>query len=436
MHLPLEQLRQDPSVLLALAQTDRRTAVELFSRLSVEEQQALIARADDEGKKELLFLERDCTQLAQSLPVQQMHQAMEAATASESDVLLEILRPEQLVYMLDVQCWKGEDIDPGVFLTWLTRINASTESVVTETIARADTDLLAKGLRAFACGNNVSREEIQLALDMGSSYTFAPSDIDWDDEAAEEFFTRLYSVSSHRFSELCMKLIYDPPEQVDFNAYVAHRLRRKRASAPDTHATTALYARDAVRAELATPLGVETTEVAPWSPKSYLEKAMAHAAASETHTVDPVRLSRQIDDLLARVSIADGRGLSAHERRTTSEKAALYVSLGLEHRSHGHVDTAAQLLAEAEPVELFRTGHTLVSNLHAKARKVRKHLQRRGMEPTVEHEAALLNAALDVPRRIRADRSSHAIASVADVQALHGSLDGILRPWDTGAGTR
>ncbi len=427
MNTSLEQLRRDPSVLLTLAETDRHQAVELFSRLTLPEQQALIARANDEGKKELLFMEHDSTELVQSLPVQQMHQAMEAATASESDVLLEILTPEQLVYMLDVQCWRGEHLDQEAFLAWLSRINGSPEGVAAEAIARADTDLLASGLRPLVVAQHVSRDEVQLAIDMGSAYTFVPTDIEWQDEAAEEFFAQLYSTSSVRFNDLCMRLVYDSPDQVDFNAYVTHRLRRMRAAAPDTHATSGLYTRGTTAAE---PRAADTTGksqgLAPWSGALFLEQAMARAAMSEEYTVDPLHLSRRIDELLARVTIADGRGLSAHERSATSRKSALYVSLGLEVRSQGDVASAVHLLSTVDPVELFQSGYALVGNLHAKVRKIRRLYERRGTAFTVEQEALILNAERDVPRLTRPGRSSRAVRSVAELRALQDALDAFV----------
>ncbi|MBD3242366.1 MAG: hypothetical protein GF331_17380 [Chitinivibrionales bacterium] len=423
----LERVRQDTDALLSLAEADRRSAVEVFSRLSMDEQQAMIASVPGEGKKELLFLERDCTQLAQSLPVQEIHKAIEAATASESDVLLEIVSPEQLVFMIDVQCWRGDEIDSSAFLTWLDRLNAGSDSVAAETVARADTDFLARALRPLVVAHNISRDEIQLSLDMGSPYTFSPDDIEWADQSATEFFERLYSLNARAFDELCMKLTYDSPEQIDFAAYTAHRLRRRRAGAPDTHDTAGLYAGPQPSVSMSTPIESSSRAIAPLAGQElFVEQVLAYAHEHLEGAVDPVQLARAIDDLLARVTIVDGRGLSAHDRRITTRKASVYVSLGLEYRSHGVVAFAARLLQSFEPSELYRDGYAVVRAVHAKVAKLRRVGGKHG-ELEHCHEAVLLDAAREIPRRAGSGGTSHEVVSVREMGQLLGELGEIER---------
>lgn len=422
----IERVRQDTDALLSLAETDRQTAVALFSRLSIDEQQAMIASVSGEGKKELLFLERDCTELAQSLPVQEIHKAMEAATASESDVLLEVVSPEQLVFMIDVHCWRGDDIDSSAFLSWLDRINASSDSVAAETIARADTDFLARALRPLVSVHNVGSDEVQLSLDMGSPYTFSPTDIEWQDETAAEFFDRLYSMNGAAFDELCMKLIYDNAEAVDFAAYTAHRTRRKRAGAPDIHDTAGLYAAAPSSANIGGTTGSsETTALTrAEGPRLYVQQVLAYAQEHLEGAVDPVLLARGIDELLARVTIADSRSLSDHDRRVTSRKASVYVSLGLELHSRGVVAFAARLLTTVAPAELYQEGYAVVRAVHAKVAKIRR-LARRKPELAHHHEALILNAARDIPRIAESDGPSREVTSVRQTALLLRQLNAV-----------
>lgn len=423
----LQRISEDTRALLTLAETDRQTAVAVFSQLSLEEQQSMVASVSGEGKKELLFLERDSTRLTRSLAPQEVNQAVESATASESDVLLEILTPEQLVFMLDVQCWRGEEIDPQSFVIWLNRLGGSPDSVVADTVARADTDLLARALRPLVTGQAVSRDEVQLALDMGSTYAFTPTDITWLDESAEEFFARVYSLNLSAFEELCMKLIYDDPGLVDFAAYSAHRTRRRAAGAPDSQQTTHLYRPRHPGMHAAQAADRDTTELDTRAGGTlFVERALAHAREHLADQLDPLLLARGLEQLLSRVTIADGRGLNDTDRAATTRKAALFVSLGLEARSHGVVAFAARLVVDAAPADLYRDGASLIRGVHDKVRKIRRILGTR-RELTHDGETVLLGAEAEIPRRTQSGGRTRAIASTADLNAVFGELDAVER---------
>jgi hypothetical protein len=427
------RLRDEAASLVDLCRRDQAAALSAFNRMGADHQVDLIANASPHDKKELLFLTTDLPRVVQGLRGRDMYLALEHATASEFDVLIERVGPQHLNFMLSMGCWRKDDIDNGRFLDWLSILNNCDTAGGYSAISHIDANFLAAGLRPHIGIVCESPQELESRRHTGGQWFFTPSDCECDDETVEEFVNNLYAIDQMLFSMVMAKLAFDDAGEILAEARAAYIARLKEEGLPTYEEAVGVYEslRTAAQKRQSGPPSPQAGLVAQDTTTLFLTRALEvfHAAAAAE---DSVARADEFSRLLSRISVADGQGMDSESRRRVVRKAEVYASLGLESLSKGDLDAAADLLATQGLTAAFQAGAELVSRVHALVKRLRAAAGMTGADdesPKVDARqyAAIMCAGDEIPRRLLENATPRAIRSLADYEALMRDLAAIAR---------
>ena len=392
----------DASSLVALSGRDQSAALAAFNALDPKGQAALVRSALPEHKKELLFLARDLSGLFDRLHGRDVCLALESASASEFDVLIERIGPRHLSFMLAMGCFKNGGIDDARFIHWLDVLNNCDSSVSAAAISDIDADFLACAL--FPHLDVQSDESIDPEDNRGMSeaYSFTPEHCRFDNDAVEDFMERLFSIDKTLFALICYKRVFGNPDEILDNALHSYSRRLQEEGLPSYREAAEVYEKGWDILQNAKFLKPRTSSAAVEQvDNAELFLTAVLGAINDSGRGDP-RLAGDFSGLLQKISVADGSAMDPDSRRRVVRKAEIYASLSLEHASKGNVEIAASLLLENGITPFFKAGFDMISNLRKAARQA---LEKAGEEydPAagdilMAQRAMLENATPELPR--------------------------------------
>jgi Family of unknown function (DUF6178) len=355
-------LPREASSLVTLSGRDQARALALFNGLDPARQVALVKNAAPEDKKELLFLAKDLPTLLDSLPGRDVYLALEAATASEFDVLVGRIGPEHLNFLLAMGCWRDGAIDDARVLHWLDIINNADDGAAAGAISGIEADFLAAALWPHI---DVSSAEDD--ADDGVRWR-TPDHCRFDNDTVEDFMVRLYAVDRTLFELVCHKRAMADVDEIFESARLAYSRRLEKEGLPSYEEAVAVYEKGwtiVQSARLTTRSGAVVDKDGPVDP--FLTLAMHSLDARGT---DKSRVAADFSTLLSKIAVADGGEMDAAARKRVVRKAELFAGLGLERMSGGDAAAAADMLAKNGVTPFFKVGYDMVSRLREKANAV------------------------------------------------------------------
>ncbi len=409
---------RDASALVALSSRDQSAALSLFNGLSTPRQAALVAAASPFDKKELLFLARDLSTLFEELHGRDVYLALESATASEFDVLVERIGPRHLNFLLAMGCWSKGEIDDARLLSWLGILNNCDASVALAAIADIEADFLVAALSPHFEVQSDESVEPEDNRGMSEAYSFTPDHCRFDNEAVEDFMERLFSADKTLFALICYKRVFGNPDEIFESARLSYSRRLQNEGLPSYEEAVAVYEKgwdilhDADIARFSRTKGVERSD------PSALFFTRALGVLSTSGHGDR-RLAGDFSSLLQKIAVADGRGMDDDSRRRAVRKAEIFISLGLEQASKGDVVVAAALLSQNGATPFFKAGHDMVSLLAKKAGDVlERSIDNEVNDADLPDRAVLQNAAQEIPRITLEDGKGRMVRTLAEFEAV------------------
>ncbi len=361
---------------LTLRGRSRAISAQEFNALSAEERLVVIHGAQGRDKYDLLLDAADCQQLLQLLPPQDLYLLVKELGYEDSTDLLAMASPDQIVVCIDLDSWKGDQIDGDKSLEWLLAAIGTDPEELLPRLHGFDFDLLV------------------LILQRSITILKGPEDL-WDDDQEpgsgvmpyefefpdDERAKSLYALVGALFCQdeiFCRRLLEalrsELPTSLEEEVYQQRRNRLLDYGFPDPVDAMAVYAHLDVEAFDLTEYSRPSTlpEPGPVAPgfvltpmsSQYLLAQVLAAGIDASSVWD-------LSFLLNRVMVADAVdvGDSAAVQETL-EQVYGCLNIALEQLCGSSLEKAREVFDGTYLLGLFRLGHNITLELQQEARRL------------------------------------------------------------------
>jgi len=128
---------------------DPKEAQKVFNSLSIKNQLDIVLQARGKERHHYLFLSEHPEDLVQRLPELEVFLTVKEVGEKDSLDLISLTTPEQFQYLLDLDFWKRDQLDPEKVLHWMEILIESGEKKVDQFIHSTDPELIALLLKKF-----------------------------------------------------------------------------------------------------------------------------------------------------------------------------------------------------------------------------------------------------------------------------------------------
>jgi len=115
---------------------------EQFAVLSVPQQIGQLARVDAKTRQDLLLSSRDSLELVRVLSPEMLFYTVKEIGLTDAVGLLALASPEQVRDMMDLDCWRKDQLDDQRMITWLLLLDEAGSGKLAEWALHADIELL------------------------------------------------------------------------------------------------------------------------------------------------------------------------------------------------------------------------------------------------------------------------------------------------------
>jgi hypothetical protein len=210
---------------------DPKEAGRVFNSLSVKNQLDIVLQARGKERLHYLFLSEHPEQLVQELPELEVFLTVKEAGEKDCLDLISLTTPEQFQYLLDLDFWKRDQLDPEKVLHWMEILLESGEKKVTQFIQSTDIEFLALLLKKFIHATTMDGEHVEgmdrIPLFTLDQYHFVHFRGKRTREVFEPFLQMLYRADQNSYQRLMDSLIVEFESELEETGY---RLRNSRLS--------------------------------------------------------------------------------------------------------------------------------------------------------------------------------------------------------------
>jgi hypothetical protein len=333
-----------------------------------------------------LILERaDAEEVVAALPEQDFYLAVKELGEQSAGPLLALARPEQLNHLLDIDCWRRDELVPGKALAQLEEVALANGDKFLSWLYQADFELLVLLFKNWL--------DVELIADEDEYHLAADADLPRQTLDGQYYFNLRYPeyeeliksilgylFESHRelYLELMNHVVGCLETEVEELAYRFHRGRLEDNGIPDFSDARTIYRPiqpERISAATKSPLPIETTEEAPTFALALIQEQSLFAAAIALIEEPAVRQTIQIElaTVANKIVMADELDPSAAEGlRYAAEKAGAYINLALEENAGAEVGRAAAALRGFYLEDLFRLAHGRISRVQTRLAHLRQ----------------------------------------------------------------
>src|SRR4030043_1168045 len=219
----------DPS-LLTLPE-DPQEAQKVFNSLPIKNQLDIVLQARGKERGHYLSLAENPEQLVQELPELEGFLTVKEVGEKDCLELISLTTPEQFQYLLDLDFWKRDQLDPEKVLHWMEILLESGEKKVTQFIQSTDIEFLALLLKKFIHATTMDGEHLEgmdrIPLFTLDQYHFVHFRGKRTREVFEPFLQMLYRADQNSYQRLMDSLIVEFESELEETGY---RLRNSRLS--------------------------------------------------------------------------------------------------------------------------------------------------------------------------------------------------------------
>src|SRR2546422_4217260 len=145
---PVARTEPDARELLRLARRDPRAAEQALAELPTSAQVAAVCEAPLAERGRILGLAPHPETLIPELPPAELCFTIKAIGLADAAWVLEYATPEQTVAALDLDAWRGNELDVATANAWLQAFARTSPEARVRTLEALDPELLALALRA------------------------------------------------------------------------------------------------------------------------------------------------------------------------------------------------------------------------------------------------------------------------------------------------
>ena len=360
-------------------------AQKVFQSLPPGDQLDVVLKARGKERLHYLFLSENPEQLVQQLPELEVFLTVKQVGERDSLELISLTTPEQFQYLLDLDFWKKDQLDPEKVLHWMELLIESGEEKVTQFIQSTDPEfialLLKKFLEVVTMEGEILETRDRIPLFTLDQYYYIHFRGKGAREIFQPFLEIFYRVDHRGFRRLMDSLLVELESDLEETGYRLRNARLADYGFPDFEEALEIY-------RFLNPDSLATGERAPrirGREKAGKEGSVYYltfqnqgpffsSVLSEIDDLDEQdRLKQEITALCNKAIVAEAIDLSniaAMER--TVEKVYHYLNLGLLYSSKEDRIKASHLLRSLPLQRLFQCGVSTTILLRRKAESILK----------------------------------------------------------------
>jgi Family of unknown function (DUF6178) len=369
--LPVDPLRD----LLELARRDRTAAGKRVADLPIEDQLALVCDAPVSRRRQILDLLPAPERVIPLIPEAELVFTLKAIGLDEASWILEAATPDQVTACLDLDAWKGTSLDPDSLDLWMAALAEIEDEPLVRHLHAVDPELSVLYVRHHAeillkppDSEDASFEPPPGAQTLdGQFYLVARREGD-DLAPLLRILHALFQSDYWSYFRLLQGAIWELPTESEEWALRWRSGRLEDLGFPPWDEAMAIYRfvpageRDRLPAE-APVREIDVWHLPVWIPSLPTGRDAKHlvfVAIAELETEQRRSAFYELISLANQVAVADRMDLAdAASTPTAIEKAARWVSRGLEHVASANAVGAAEVLRRLPMERLFRVGASL-----------------------------------------------------------------------------
>lgn len=359
---------------------DPKEAQSIFQSLSPQQQLELVLHRRGKERVQTIFLSEHPESLVQSLPEQEVFLTVKEVGEKDCLELIALTTPEQFQYLLDLEFWKRDQIDPEKILHWIEILLESGEKKVVQFIRSTDPEfialLLKKFLRVTTMDGELTELVDRLPLFTLDQFYFIDFKGVRTREVFEPFLRAFYRIDHEGYLRLMDALICELESELEETGYRLRKGRLNDYGFPDFEEALEIYQFIPPDALLKRVGSLESKPSGPITKESsffyltfqgegpFFSKILS--SIDDPETVD--RLKQEMTSLCNKAIIAEAidlSNLSGMERAV--KKAYHYLNLGLQYLSHEEEGRAIEVLRSIPIQKIFQCGVSLTLLLRRKA---------------------------------------------------------------------
>ncbi len=364
---------------------DPKEAQKVFQSLSPSDQWDVVLKARGKERLHYLFLSENPEQLVQQLPELEVFLTVKEVGEKDCLELISLTTPEQFQYLLDLDFWKKDQLNPEKVLHWMELLLESGEKKVTQFIQSTDPEFIALLLKKFLEVTTMEGEALEtrdripmFTLDQYYYIHFKGKGVR---EIFQPFLEIFYRIDQKGFRRLMDSLVVELESELEETGYRLRNARLADYGFPDFEEALEIYRflnPDSLTGGERPPRISGREEADTEGSVFYLtfrdQGPFFSAVFSEIDDLEEQdRLKQEITALCNKAIVAEAVDLSniaAMER--TVEKVYHYLNLGLLYLSKEDRMKALQLLRSLPLQRLFQSGVSTTILLRRKAESVLK----------------------------------------------------------------
>ena len=371
--------------LLSFLPEDPKEAKKIFNSLPIENQLDAVLRARGKERLHYLFLSENPEELVHRLPELDVFLTVKEVGEKDSLDLISLTTPEQLQYLLDLELWKKDQLNPEKILDWCEILLESGEERVVQFIRSTDPELIVLLLQKFLHVTTLegdpleSRDRIPLfTLDQ---YYF----IDFKGKESRAVFApflqTLYRIDGEGYRRLMEALIVEVESELEEAGYRLRNARMADYGFPDFEEALGIYRffnPDSLVLKETSPVVRVQKEVDKGSSTFYLAfreegPFLSSVLAKINDPLEQNRIQIEMAALCNKAMMAEPLDLfEIDEMKRVTKKVFHYLNLGLQYLSHGEEIKAIERLRLLPLEKIFQCGVGATFLLKRKAESILK----------------------------------------------------------------
>ncbi len=224
---------------------DPKEAQRLFNALSVKNQLDLVLQAHGKDRLHYIFLSEHPEQLVPQLPELEVFLTVKEVGERDCLDLIALTTPEQFQFLLDLDFWKRDQLDPEKVLHWMEILLESGEKKVTQFIQSTDLEFIALLLKKFLHTTTLDGEHVEgmerIPLFTLDQYHFVHFRGKRTREVFEPFLQILYRADKNSYERLMDSLVVELESELEETGYRLRNSRLNDYGFPDFEESLELY---------------------------------------------------------------------------------------------------------------------------------------------------------------------------------------------------
>jgi len=364
---------------------DQKEAERLFTSLPVKNQLDIVLQARGKERLQYLYLSDHPEQIVRQLPELEVFLTVKEVGEKDCLDLISMTTPDQFQYLLDIDLWKKDQLDPEKILQWMETLLEAGEKKVAQFIQSTDLEFMALLMKKFLHVTTLDGEHLEgmdkIPLFTLDQFHFVGFKGKKTREIFEPFLGILYRVDKDIYRRLMDSLIVEFESELE---EIGYRLRNNRLADhgfPDLEEALEIYRfvnPDSLMEKGRFPLVMDREEGGKEGSMFYLtfQNEGPFLSSILSKMEDPQEQDRWRQEITAvcnKAIVAEAIDLSniaAMER--VVKKVYHMLNLGLQYLSQEEERKASDILRSLPIQRLFQSGVSTTLLLRRKAETILK----------------------------------------------------------------